>query len=122
MIKIDNGNNISVTRGDSLLLKLFINEGDKMSPKRFLLKDHTGSAVYLGIMENRQDFENAIVKYKFDENNVDENGDVVVKIKATDTLNLEPDTYFYEVKLVYYDGDEDEIVNTIIPKAKFIVC
>lgn len=122
MIKIDNGNNISVTRGDSLLLKLFINAGDKMNPKRFLLKEHAGSAVYLGIMENKQDFENAIVKYKFDENNVDENGDVTVKIKATDTLNLEPDTYFYEIKLVYYDSDEDEIVNTIIPKSKFIVC
>ena len=75
----------------------------------------------MGIMEPGQRFEDAIIKYKFTRENLNQDNDVKVQIKPTDTEYLEPGKYFYQIKLVYIDDDGDEQVSTVISKTEFYI-
>ncbi len=119
MFSIADNNVITITRGDSASFSLFLNKGTKLEPEQYVLTDN--DAVYMGIMEANQMFENAIVKYKFTVDDLDKNNDVKIKIKATDTEYLEEDKYFYQIKLVYTDEDGDEQVNTVISRTPFFI-
>lgn len=119
MFSIDSNNVIQITRGDSASFTLYLNKGTSLEPSRYVLKE--GDAVYLGVMEQGQQFEDAIIKYKFTNANLSADGDVKVKIKSTDTEYLEPATYTYQVKLVYLDDDNDEQVNTVIDRTNFLI-
>ena len=119
MFSISDNNVITITRGDSASFTLYLNKGTNLEPEKYILK--AGDAVYMGIMEANQRFEDAIVKYKFTSEDLDVGNNVKIKIKATDTEYLEPDKYFYQVKLVYLDEDNDEQVSTVISKTPFFV-
>ena len=119
MFSVASNNVITITRGDSASFVLYLNKGTKLEPSRFVLGDN--DAVYMGIMEANQRFEDAIVKFKFTKENLNQDGDIKIKLKATDTEYLEPDKYFYQIKLVYIDDDDDEQVNTVIDRTEFFV-
>lgn len=116
MFSVAANNVITITRGDSASTVIYINSGNKLNPVRYTL---TGTdAVYVGIMEFNQPFEEAIVKYKFTVDNLNQDGDVVWTIKPTDTEYLEPGKYFYQIKLNRNDG---EFVDTIVSKTEFFI-
>ncbi len=129
MCNISNGGFISLVRGDSFEAPLFINEGTREVPVRFEIVKHPEASVYLGIMEYHQNFEDALIrkyydgqdcKKDFDDktyNIVNKEGDIVVKLKPTDTEYLLPCKYYYEVKVDRGDGR----INTIIPKTEFFI-
>lgn len=119
MFDISENNVITITRGDSATFSLYLNKGTNLDPEQYIL---TGSdAVYMGIMEANQRFEDAIVKYKFTASDLDSSNNVKIKIKATDTEYLEPDKYFYQIKLASTDSDGDEQVSTVISRTEFFV-
>lgn len=118
MVNISKNGFITLNRGDTVKTSLFINKGTPCSPFRYLIKDHPGTVAYLGVMEPNQPFELAVIRKKYtSESPVDENGDLVIEIKSTDTQCLFPGKYYYEVKVVFDDGT----VDTIIPKTDFII-
>ena len=119
MFSISDNNVIVITRGDSASFTLFLNKGTNLDPTRFVLGDN--DAVYMGIMEMGQRFEDAIVKYKFTKDDLTSANDIKIKIKATDTEYLEPGKYFYQIKLVYIDDDGDEQVSTVISRTEFYI-
>ena len=119
MFSIAENNVISITRGDSASFSLYLNKGTNLEPSQYILTEN--DAVYVGIMEANQSFENAIIKYKLTYENLDEDNNVKIKIKSTDTEYLEPDKYFYQIKLVYVDEDGDKQVNTVVAKTPFFV-
>lgn len=119
MFEIATNNVIKITRGDSAFFTLTLNCGTKLNPSQYILKGE--DAVYMGIMEADKEWEDAIIKYKFTSENLDENNNVKIKIKSTDTEYLMPGKYFYQVKLVWFDDDNDEQVSTVIDRVEFFI-
>lgn len=129
MHTISNNGFVRLTRGDSFQVPLFINMGTKCKPLRFEILKHPKASLYFGIMEYDQTFENALIKKYYDSsdckkdfdnkiyNLVTEEGDILIKLKSTDTEYLLPGRYYYEAKLDMGDG----IINTIIPKTEFFI-
>lgn len=120
MFTISNNGFVTLTRGDSFRAPLFINWGTDEVPVRFAILEHPKATVYVGVMECNQRFENALIRKYYTSNSksdVNENGDIVVNIKSTDTEYLLPGKYYYEVKVDLGDGN----VDTVIPKTEFFV-
>ena len=115
MLALTSIGQVRLTRGDTLILPIQINQGDNMCPILYELapKDE----VYFALMEPNQPWEQAILKKKFGfEDMVD--GVIPLKLKPADTMCLLPGLYYYQVKVrIYQDGEY--IVNTIIPKTHF---
>ena len=128
MYTISNNGFITITRGDSFKSPLFINEGTSYCPVRWSITQHPKAKVYLGIMEYGQPFEEALIRryYQYTgknnplndfNDNVNEFGDIVVKLRSQDTEYLLPGKYYYEVKVDRGDGR----IDTVIPKTEFFI-
>jgi hypothetical protein len=110
---------ITVNRGDSFSMPLILNIGNNMDPKRYELTEH--SFVYFAVMEPNQPFETALIRKRYTKDDVNENGDVLIKFKPQDTQCVLPGKYYYQVKLQICNPDdpEDYEVHTIIDKTLF---
>ena len=117
MYSISNNGIIVLTRGDTFSVPLFINNGTKFNLVRYNLLNHKNAKIYFGVMEPNQLFEHAIIKKRYDYEDANENGDIIVQFKSSDTEYLVPGKYFYEVKLDHGDCK----IETIVPKTEFII-
>ena len=73
--------------------------------------------MFFAIEEPHQRFECAIVRKVYTYLDVNEEGDVVVKLSHDDTNNLLPGEYYYEVKLLkVVNGVEN--LDTVITRTK----
>lgn len=114
MVEVNNVNIISVNRGDSFSVSLLINAGTSDEPIIYHLKDE--DKLYVGVMAPGSNFENALIKKRFNkENMIGDN--VIITFTPNDTINLLPGKYYYQVKLLTSDNE----VNTIIGKTPFII-
>lgn len=119
-------NNIIVmNRGDSYPFNFYI-EDDNSQDGVYHLKDD--DAVYFGIMDPHQMFENALVRKKYTAEDMDPAGNINIVIKPEDTIDLYPGVYYYSIKLhkqspakPELDEPETDEVLTIINKTKFII-
>ena len=116
MLDISVNNMISLTRGDTFQDSLFLNEGTPLKPIRYILQE--GDQVFLGVTEPNQPFEKALIKKKFTNANLNEDGDVIITFEHTDTACLLPGKYFYEIKLVRTVNNQT-LVDSVIPKTQF---
>ena len=122
MFEIDSNGIISITRGDSVRLPLFINQGNEISMIRYSMKDNNNCELYFAITEPNQPFENAVVKKKYTKNDANDDGDVVITINHNDTKELRPGLYFYTIKAKVNTDSEGEFdVITIIPLTQFLI-
>lgn len=119
MFSVDTNNIISVTRGDSFSLPLFINEGSDLKPIRYIIQP--GDTIYFALMQCNQYFENAIVKKVFTSANLNENNDIIITFNPEDTEQLIPGKYYYQIKAKLLNEDGNYIVNTIIDKTEFFI-
>lgn len=110
--------NIEIVRGDSFVLSLFINKGTKMNPEIYQLGPN--DKVYFALLEPNQIFEEAIVKKVITSADADSDGILSISFEAADTCDLEPGTYYYQIKAAFKDIEENKtIVNTIVNKKIF---
>lgn len=121
MFLIDNDGKITISRGDdSGRVPLFINAGSNHSPIRYELKE--GETVYLGVYLPNSCFEKSIIKKSYSNQDINEDGDVIVTFDPDDTVNLFPGSYYYEIKAKLYVNNSNKLeVNTIIPATLFEV-
>lgn len=118
MVYISNNGFISLARGDSFSVPLFINRGTEWEPVRYYIANHPEAAVYLGVMEPNQPFEQAVVRKKYThESEINSNGDLIIKFKPDDTLCLYPGKYYYQIKAQLGNNK----VDTIVPKTDFYI-
>lgn len=117
MRQILNDRKILLNRGDNLTRVIFLNQGSKLSPIQYVLRP--GDKLYVGISEPNQCFEEAIIKKVYTSDNLNSEGNVVLKLSSLDTLNLLPGLYYYEIKLLTIINDDEEYVCTVVPKTKF---
>jgi hypothetical protein len=120
MFNIDNDNRISVTRGDSFSVPLFLNIGTDLEPVLYRLQKR--DCLYLAVTEPNQPFECAIVKKVITEKDMNEDGTVNVRFKSKDTECLLPGKYYYQVKARFATNDDEEYtINTVVPETEFII-
>lgn len=123
-----NNNIIALNRGDTYEFDLTIAD-ETSADGRYHIKGD--DAIYFGIMDPHQPFENALVRKKFTVDNVDENGNLTIVIEPEDTLGLLPGTYYYAVKIHLQHENTDfatgevleyvDKVNTVINKTKLFL-
>ena len=119
MFSLSINNVVTISRGDSFSVPLFLNAGTGVSPIRRILKP--GEYVYFAIEQPNQCFENACLKKRFDKDNLNANGDVQVDFSAQEMKDLAPGEYYYEIKASFIDGSGKQIINTVVEKTRFIV-
>lgn len=112
---------ISLNRGDSFEMPVFINVGDNLNPIEYKIDDR--DIVYFGLMEPNQPFETAIVRKKYTLADVDDNGRVVVKFRPQDTQCLLPGKYYYQIKVQSFkpDNSSEYDVSTVVDKTHFFI-
>jgi len=111
---------ITINRGDTFNAPLFINiGGSKIYPVRYPFTDK--DTIYVGIMEAHQPFEHAIIKKVYTIEDLNEYGDIVLRLDSKDTEYLLPGTYYYEIKLEHINDDDTTIIKTIVPKRKLFL-
>lgn len=106
---------ISIHRGDSFRIPLFINAGDKFHMVRYILS--YDDEVCLSICEPDQEFERGILRHIYTKDDLNSNGDVLVNIRPDETDDLVPGLYYLEIKVKLTDGK----VTTIFPRRKFYI-
>lgn len=119
MLDVSGNGIICVNRGDSFTLDVFVNIGTNLVPLQYYLTEN--DKIYFALMEPNQPFEHALLGKVFTSEDCDEEGNVVMTFTSQETQYLMPGTYYYMVKLVRNFDTEDELVDTIIKKTKFVI-
>ena len=120
MFRIDSNNIVTISRGDTGLFTIFINQGTEFAPERYILQKD--DKLYLGVMEPNQLFEDAIIKKVFDSTNVDDDGDVIVELQSKDTEHLLSGLYYYQLKLEKVEEETSAVtIDTIRPNTRFYI-
>lgn len=112
-------NIITINRGDSFefIVNIVDNQGNPYTMRN-------NDAVYFGIMDINQPFENAIIKKKFTKEDCTEQGELLISLTPEDTLDFSAGRYYYAVKFRQDCGQSKKYstkVWTIINNTKFII-
>lgn len=121
MFNISNNGIITLNKCDTFNTTIFVNIGNDLAPVRYILAGN--DRLYFAVMEPHQDFANAVIKKVFTSDDLNEDGDVKLSFVMSDTENVLPGTYYYEVKLYIApeESGEEAEVDTIVPRTKFII-
>lgn len=111
---------ITVNRGDSFEVPMFLNAGNSIDRVGYNLTER--DAVYLGVMEPNQPFEFALIRKKYTIDDIDSRGNLIIRFKPSDTACLLPGKYYYQIKLETYRSDIDDYdVETVVDKRLFYI-
>lgn len=116
MTKICDNDIITMHRGDSLEFSFEVDLGTSIDYAKYMLQD--GDSVYFGVMEPHEPFENGLIRKTYDKSSQNESGSIKITIDSTDTENLLPGTYYYEIKLKISASSE---IKTLKSRTKFLI-
>lgn len=119
MLSISNNGIITFVHGDNIEMPLFINVGDEFNPIRYILTED--DKVYFSILQPHEQFEKAILRKIYTKDNLNENGDVIIKLSSDDTINLLPGSYYYEIKTNIKTNNNTYVIDTIVPRRKLYI-
>ena len=115
MVEISNNGIVEMYSGDTFEFPLFINMGSKLRPSQYIVQQ--GDTIYVSIGEANQSFDHALIRKTFTYEDLNEEGNVVVKLASSDTENVVPGTYFLQIKIKLANGN----IGTLTPARKFII-
>lgn len=120
MFNVSRDGIITVNRGDSFEVPMFLNAGNSVNRVGYNLTER--DAVYLGVMEPNQPFEFALIRKKYTIDDIDSHGNLIIRFKPSDTACLLPGKYYYQIKLEIYRSDIDDYdVETVVDKRLFYI-
>lgn len=121
MLSVDNSGNITVNRGDTFKLPLFIDcNKDIFNSVRFPLKE--GDKIFFFLIEPNTSIKHYLLKQIYTKEDVNENGDIMLKFINQDTSWIAPGTYYYEIKLQrQWEEKFKDVLITVVPRRKFII-
>ena len=99
--------------GDDVTINIRINKDGEI----LVLSD--SDKVMMSVMEPNQKFSCGVIRKIA--NSIDEYGNAIIKLSHSDTEDLVPGTYFYQVVLGRKQDDGSYKYNTVSPKRKFIL-
>lgn len=107
-------NNFTLSRGDTFIWPIIINQGTKLAPEEYELQ--VDDKLHVAIMEPNQSFENAVIRKSLDINSSrDSKGNILFQLQPEDTEYLQAGKYFITIKLKQQDGT----VTTVLPMKEF---
>ena len=124
MASISKNGIVTLTKGDTFQLPLFINSGTAFDPVPFELQE--GDKVLLRVMRANESFEDALIKKTYTQGGentdayIDDLDNVVFKFSYFDTYWIKYGIYFYEAKVIY-TRDNEEHIWTFCPRNKFYI-
>ena len=110
---------ITLAKGDTFEATIAINSGCQLEPEQYVLGE--GDSVYFGVMEANQPFGCALIRKKYTSEDLDEDGNIPLRLESQDTIYLLPGTYYYQAKLEHKEDGQPDEVTTIIPKRKLFL-
>ena len=110
---------ITLSRGDTFSAPLVIECGDALNPEHYTLGE--GDTVYFGVMEAHQPFEFALIRKSYTSDDLDESGNVVIRMESEDTQFLLPGTYYYQAKIEHKEDGKPDVVATLMTKRKLFL-
>ena len=120
MFNIASNGIITVNRGDSFEIPVSLNFGHSMNKTRYYMQPK--DVVYLGIMEPNQPFETAILRKRFDYDQLDEDGNIYIRFWPEDTRCLLPGKYYYQIKIQTVDSKTGRYdFETVVDKTLFFI-
>lgn len=128
MFHMANNGIITLNRGDTFSIPLYINLGTAVNPNYYTLKkysDEEQDYLYFALLEPGQKWENALVRKHFTADDINPEYEApILHFYSDDTEYLKPGNYYYQVKLQRCresTNDGFEHVDTVIPRTKFII-
>lgn len=113
MFEIQRNGAVTINRGDSFVVALYINKGSVLRPVRYHIDDNT--TVKFKISPPNCDF--PIIEKTFDVNSdTTEDGDIIISISPDEMTALKKGKYYYSAVVLI--GDERCV---IIPEKEFFV-
>lgn len=127
MFNIQNNRIITIVKGDTIKIPLFINANTDLEPVGFPFGHY--DKIFFSVMEANQPFNCGVIRHTYGYEDLNESGDIVIQLSHEDTINLLPGDYYYEIKLLIrqveeFNGEEvllDEKIDTIVPRTKFVI-
>lgn len=125
MLSVDHQGNITINKGDTFIVPLFIDVSkDIFHSIRLPLKPEYKIFFYL--VEPNSDLKHYLIKQTYSSEDMNDKGDILIKFLHEDTSWICPGTYYYEMKAFLPLDKEDPNINedaliTIIPRRKFII-
>ena len=119
MLNVDPNGIVTVSKGDTFSLTLFINAGSDLRPIRYDMKE--ADYLYFAIEEPNQLFEQAAVMKRIQNPKLDDHNNIIINFESSDTYNLCPGDYFYEIIGRFQEEDGTYSIITIIEKTPFVI-
>jgi len=118
MVKIANNQIITMHRGDTFSVPVYISTGTSIEPEHYVLDQY--DTVYFGICEPNMPWEKAIVRKAYTKDDLDANNNINIGLDVKDTEFLLPGEYYYEIKLRrLFNGVEK--IDTILSRTSLII-
>jgi len=114
----DNGI-IKLHAGDSGNFHFQINIGSTINPQPYALQ--ANDKIYFSVMEPNQPFELGVLRKILTVDDLIDETTINIQFITEDTERLIPGIYYYEMKLVLIDNEENTHYYTICPKTKFYI-
>ena len=118
MYTISENGIITLCKGDSADIPLFINAGNTFQPYKYSLQGD--DKIFFVVSESFQPFTEGVIRQVYTADDVNALGDVVIHIEPEDTHYLLPGRYYYEIKLLIRK-DNNDVIDTLIPKRLFYI-
>lgn len=119
MFNISRNGIITVNRGDSFSLDVFVNLGTELEPIPYLMEQ--GDVLYFALMEPNQPFECALIRQAYTSESMNEEGVVSMNFPGEWTEFILPGNYYYQIKLVRPQEGANDLIDTIVPKTKITI-
>lgn len=132
MLRIDTNWAIRMNRGDDVSFPFFLNKGTVAEPIRYEFKAGDGCELYFYIMHVNQNPDCPIKQLTFtsddnlyiDPQTGKPNGDILIRLKTTDTADLPEGEYRYQVKAKIIDESQENLgysINTVTNRLPLII-
>ena len=76
-----------------------------------------GDTVYMIVGEPNQEFEKALIRKIFTVDDLNDDGDIMVKLATSDTEDVVPGCYYLEMRIKLANGN----IGVIVPARKFFI-
>ena len=119
MFNISKNGIITINRGDTFSLDVFVNLGTELEPIPYIMEP--GDMLYFALMEPNQPFEHALIRLAYDYESMNEDGVVTMLFSGEMTEFIVPGNYYYQIKLVRPQEDSCDLIDTIVPKTKITI-
>lgn len=103
-------------RGDTFKIPLIIKQCGIENYIQNYIQNHSNITFYFGLLESNQKFEDAVIRKILTSEDINEENNLILEFKSSDTEFLLPGKYYYTIK-----AESDSGIDTVIPRTDFLI-